>query len=137
MWARVAFPATAFVLGLVGTTLYGHWSDAFILTWPASLYVAFRLILAISVWAGLQPWSLRRRFWSGLSILGFLGLGYGYYKLCSATGYVMGWSFLVGFLPAMPAAVLAVKTRHRWLGWTADAMGFAVYFWCSGLLPGW
>ena len=54
-----------------------------------------------------------------------------------AIGYVMGWSFLAGFLSAMPIAVLAVKSRMWWLSWSAEAVGFAVYFWCSGLLPGW
>lgn len=136
-WARVAFPATAFALGLVGTTVYGRWADAFILTWPASLYVAFRLLLDVSAWAGLQPWSLRRRLWSGLAILTFGALGFGYYNLCLAVGYVMGWGYLAGFLPAMPFAVLAVKARRQWLSWPADVAGFAVYFWCSGLFPGW
>jgi hypothetical protein len=131
------FPATAFALGVAGTTVYGWWADAFILTWPAALYVAFRLLLVMSDWAGQQPWSLRRRLWSGLSVLAFVALCYSYYRLCVATGYVMGWSFLAGFLPAMPAAVVAVKSRRRYLAWTADVVGFVVYFWCSGLLPGW
>ena len=136
-WTRAAFPATAFTLGLLGTTIFGHWADAFVLTWPASLYVAFRLLLLVCIWAGLQPWSLRRRLASGIAILAFLGLCYGYYRLCTATGYVMAWSYLAGFLPAMPLAVLAAKTNRWWIRWLADAAGFAIYFWCSGLLPSW
>lgn len=91
----------------------------------------------MSVWAGEQPWSLRRRAATAIALLAFLSLGFGYYRLCIATGYVMAWSFLAGFLPAMPIAAIAAKTRRT--GWSriADAAAFAIYFWFSGLLPGW
>jgi outer membrane protein assembly factor BamB len=135
--SRNAFAVAAAILGAIGTTLYSRWADAFVLTWPASLYVAFRALLVVSVWAGVQPWSLRRRGATALALLAFVSLGYGYYRLCTATGYVMAWSFLAGFLPAMPFAAIAAKTRRRWLSRIADAVAFAIYFWFSGLLPGW
>lgn len=135
--SRRVFACTAFLLGALGTTIYSRWADAFVLTWPVCLYVAFRAMLIVSVWAGEQPWSLRRRAATGAVLLAFLTLAYGYYQLCVATGFVMAWSFLAGFLPAMPVAALAAKSRRRWLGWLADAVAFAAYFWCSGLLPDW
>jgi len=37
----------------------------------------------------------------------------------------------------MPAAALAVETRRCWLSLLAEGAAFAIYFWCSGLLPMW
>jgi outer membrane protein assembly factor BamB len=135
--SRVAFAGMAFVLGTIGTPLFSRWMDVFILTWPAALYVAFRILIAISAWAGNEPWSLRRRGATAAALVVFLGLGYGYFRLCSATGFVIGWSFLAGFLPAMPLAAFAAKTRLRWLAGVLDLAAFVVYFWFSGLLPTW
>jgi outer membrane protein assembly factor BamB len=134
---RGAFAATAFVLGLVGTPLFSRWAEAFVLTWPASLYVAFRVALAVADRAGSRPRTTRTRATSGGVTLLFLGLCLGYYRLCVVTGYVMAWGFLAGFLPAAPFAVVAVGANRRWVRTLADAAGFAVYFWASGLLPGW
>jgi len=134
---RLVFGLVSFALGLIGTKLYGHWADAFVFTWPVCMYVAFRTLLIVSVWAGEQPWSLRRRGITALALLAFLTLGYAYYRLCLATGFVMGWCFLAGFLPAMPVAAIAAKTNRRWLRFASDAVAFGIYFWCSGLLPAW
>jgi len=136
-WGRIIFAATAFLLGLAGTTLFGLWGEIFVLTWPASLYVVFRLTLAVSDWAGRRPRSWRNRLPSAAMAFAFIGLCYGYYKLCAAIGYVIAWGFLAGFLPAMPVAVVAIRGRRRRLCWLADGAGFAIYFWCSALLPGW
>lgn len=67
----------------------------------------------------------------------FLAACYGYYELCVAVGYVVAWSFLAGFLPAAPTAVVAARSRRWWLWLPAEGVGFAVYFWASALLPGW
>jgi len=136
-WAGVAFAVTAFLLGVAGTTLLGLWMDAFVLTWPASLYVAFRRTLAVILWAERQPMKRRSRWLSRVVTLLFLVLCYGYYSLCRAVGYLMAWGFLAGFLPAAPAALVATRGRSLWLRGLADAVGFTLYFWVSGLLPGW
>ena len=67
----------------------------------------------------------------------FIGLCYGYYRLCLAVGYAMAWGFLAGYLAAAPFAVLAAKSKRAWVRWAADGLGFAAYFWSSGLIPGW
>jgi outer membrane protein assembly factor BamB len=130
------FAALAFVLGLAGTTVYSSGADVCILTWPASLYVAFRLTLAVVVWAESQPAKNRPRLVSRGVMLLFLALCYGYYRLCLAVGYVMAWGFLGGFLPAAPFAIVATKARRRAVALLADAVAFTVYFWASGMLPG-
>ena len=136
-WGHVVFLTVPFLLGMVGTTIFSEWADTFVLTWPACLYVSFRTILALGVWAGNQPRTLRIRVRSGTALMVFLGICFGYYKLCAMIGYAVGWCFLIGFLPATPVAVLAAKQRRWWLRWILDTGGFTVYFWFSGLLPEW
>jgi hypothetical protein len=79
----------------------------------------------------------RPRLLPGAATLFFVLLCWGYYQLCLAVGYVMAWAFLAGFLPAAPAAVLAARGRRGWLCLLAEAAGFSVYFWISGLVPAW
>jgi len=93
---------------------------------PGEREVAFRPVLK------------RRARWTSLAALTiFLLLCFGYYRLCPAVGYVMAWTFLAGFAPAAPAAILATRTRRLWLRAAADLLGFAAYFWLSGMLPAW
>ena len=131
----VVFAAIAFALGVVGTTALGAWADTFALTWPVSLYVAFRGV----VWLGVNRESAGWRYQiaARLGLVLFAGLCYGYYRLCLAVGFAMAWGFLAGFLPAAPFAVFAAKTKRRGLRWPMEAIAFAVYFWSSGLTPGW
>jgi outer membrane protein assembly factor BamB len=136
-WASAVFVATAFVLGLAGTAMFGAWADVFVLTWPVSLYVAFRLTLAIGVRAEARKGEWRPRLAARGVLLLFLALCYGYYRLCLEVGYVMAWSFLAGFLPIVPIAVVAARTRRAWLRALADGAAFTAYYWLSGLLPGW
>jgi outer membrane protein assembly factor BamB len=138
-WAGVAFAAAATVLGLAGTSLFSALADTFVLTWPAALYTAFRVTLAVVSWAEAKPAKGRGRprLIARVVTLLFLASCYGYYRLCLEVGYAMAWTFLAGFLPAAPAVVVAVRARRWWLAAVADAIGFAVFFWTSGLLPGW
>jgi outer membrane protein assembly factor BamB len=136
-WARAAFAASAFLLGLAGTATLSTWADALILTWPVSLYVGFRLAVAAARQAGARPRD-RRVQWAARAVgLLFVGLCFGYYQACVAVGYLMAWSFLAGFLPAAPAAVVAARSNRAWVGFLADGVGFSVFFWAGGLLPGW
>jgi outer membrane protein assembly factor BamB len=139
VWAVVAFTTSAIVIGLAGTSLFSALADTFVLTWPAALYAAFRLTLGVVVWAEAKPGKGhgRPRLLARLTTLLFLAGCFGYYRLCLQVGYTMAWGFLAGFLPAAPAVVLAVRTRRWWLRLPAEAVGFAAYFWVSGLLPGW
>jgi len=91
------------------------------------------------VWLGIGRSSAgwRHQLMARLVLVLFIGFCYGYYQLCVAVGYAMAWGFLAGFLPAVFFAVAAVKARRTWVRWAFDGIGFAVYFWVSGLLPGW
>lgn len=135
VWARVAFLLAAFLLGAAGTTALGAWADRFVLTWPAALYAAFRVTIGVGVRSRRGSW--RARLAARLLLVAFAALCYGYYRLCLAVGYVMAWGFLAGLLPAIPFAVAAARAGNRWVRAAAEVLGFAVYFWASGLLPGW
>ena len=137
LWARTTFATAAFLFGLAGTTVLSMWTDAFVLTWPVSLFVAFRVTLGVVVWTEAQPPKLRPRWLSRMVTLLFLAICFGYYHLCLAVGYVMAWGFLAGFLPAAPAAILSVRARKPWLRPLADIVAFTVYFWVSGMTPAW
>ena len=147
-WLRIALPGeyltfwfTSFVLGLLGTTLYSAYWDTFVLTWPASLFVAYQMTIAAVICAERQPVTARARWISRLTTLVFLALCFGYYQLCKTVGVVMGWSFLIGFLPAFPMSTKAARHQNQrshllfQVFWTF--LAFLVYFWTSGLFPAW
>jgi hypothetical protein len=134
-WGTAAFVVGSLLLGLVGTSLFSVWADTFIFTWPASLYVAFRVTLAVVVRAEARSQEKWPRRLSRAVTLLFLAAGYGYYQLCLAVGYAMGWCFLAGFLPAAPFAVVAARARSWWIAALADGAGFAAFIWVAGLLP--
>jgi hypothetical protein len=128
-----AFGAVAFALGAAGTTTIGASADVFVLTWPVSLYVAFRAVVGL----GRSATAHRDRVLARLTLLAFVAGCYGYYRLCLAVGYAMAWGYLAGFVVALPFAVTASRVSDRRLRLVADAAGFTAYFWASGLLPGW
>jgi hypothetical protein len=130
------FAGAAFLLGLLGTTLVSPWANAFVLTWPVSLYVAFRGTLGVVAWVEAKPIASRPRWISRLATVAFVAICYGYYHVCLAIGYVMAWGFLGGFLPAAPFAVVAARVRNPWGWFLSEAVAFSVYFWASGLIPG-
>jgi hypothetical protein len=135
------FWALSLLLGLVGTTVFSGLTDSFILTWPASMFVAFQMTLLTISWAERQANRTKARWIARLVTILFLALCLGYYQLCKVLGIVMGWSFLIGFVPAWPFSVLAARSQYRqrtlWLQALWALLAFTVYFWLSGLLPAW
>src|SRR5262249_39488374 len=133
------FLGVAFVLGVLGPNVFSALLDRCLFTWPASLYVAFQVVMMVCCRA-LERRGDRRAGWlARLAILGFLLVGYGYFELCKAVGMFVAWGFLFGFPAAFPFAYLAAraqrKGRRSWVvaGWTL--LGFAAYFWsCQALL---
>jgi hypothetical protein len=129
----LVFVLTTFTFGAMGTTAIGYWLDTFAWTWPVSLYVAFRAVLALGFDRAAHGW--RRQLAGRSALLSFVAMCYGYYRLCVVVGYAMAWGFLLGFVPALPFAVLASRTSNARLRWLLDIVGFVVYFWASALFP--
>ena len=89
-------------------------------------------------WRKQQPDLNKSRRVSRLTLLIFLGVCVGYFELCKTVGLVMGWTFLVGFLPSWPFALQAarsLKQDRRWLQAFWSFLAFSAYFWSSGLFP--
>ncbi len=133
------FWGMAFILGFVGSNLFGTLWDSFLFTWPASLYAAFHLTLLACWWAEHHSSPTRARWWARLAILGFLLVGYGYFELCQTIGMFIAWSFLIGFLPGFPLTLLAVRAERKlqpcWVIALWTLLAFTVFFWsCQGLL---
>jgi len=135
------FWSSAFLFGLIGTSVFSEYWDTFVLTWPAALFVAYQV--TTTVIAGIERQTERRklRWLSRFVVLVFLGLCLGYYELCKMAGIVMGWTFLVGFLPASPFTLLVawsqVKRKSFLVQLVCALLAFTVYFWSSGLFVGW
>ncbi|MBA4191108.1 MAG: hypothetical protein C0467_24245 [Planctomycetaceae bacterium] len=134
-YGMAVFSLLAFVLGAVGTTAIGAWCDTFVLTWPVSLYIAFRGMIALGMDRTASGW--RHQVFARVALLLFIALCYAYYLLCMAVGYAMAWGFLGGFVPATPIAVIANRVGNQRIRWFLEVLGFAVYFWVSAFVPGW
>jgi outer membrane protein assembly factor BamB len=137
--ASLAFGSSAIALGVVGTTLYSELWDTFVFTWPATMFVAFQTMVQVGVTVGGQSTSSKWRWAIRGLMLAFLGLCVGYYFICRKLGIVVGWGFLLGFLPAFPASVLAARLEKKSMSAAAlvMALAFVLYFWGSGLLTMW
>jgi outer membrane protein assembly factor BamB len=133
--AGLVLAGTAFVLGLLGTTAFSLLADDLVLTWPASLYVAFRVTVGTITWAENQPDRRVPRRWSRAMGLGFFLLCLAYYQVCLLVGYVVVWCFLAGFLPGLPFVALAARQKRLPWALLLDTLGFTVFFWSAGLLP--
>lgn len=128
------FAMLAFGLGAIGTTLIGHFLDLFVWTWPVSLYVAFRSVVALGLGDKVTGW--RHEVIGRLALIIFMIFCYLYYRFCMAVGYGVAWGFLFGLLPVLPFTILAQKISpsSRW-HWCLEILAFVVYFWSSGLFP--
>ena len=129
------FAGFAFVLGAAGTTAIGATFGSFVLTWPVCLYATFRGVMSLGLNRAASGW--QHEVSARLMLVAFAGLCYGYYSLCMAVGYAMGWGFLGGFGVSWPLAWVAERSKSRTRRWLGEATGFAVWFWVSGLIPGW
>ena len=104
----------------------GYLGGPFVLTWPAALFAALQLTVVVVSWAERHSERRKARRWSRLAGVLFLVLCFGYYELCKKVGLATGWTFLAGFLPAYPFAVMAARRSWWWV-----VVGFAVYYWAS------
>jgi len=138
-WRRrvgcVVFWTAAFALGLVVTPLANRWSEGFVLTWPASIFVAHQVALG-SILGSKRPAGAVFPRWVGpFAAICLVLVCVGYYDLCRRLSLAPAWVFLMGFLPSWPLAVpLAhrlLRDRGVWINALWVILTFSLYFWAS------
>lgn len=143
-----ALSATFFWIGLVisgglGSVVVNRIQSDFIFTWPLALWGLMQFATDSSMSAAqLSPH--RRSAWRarGSILLFVAGCGL-YFHLCRRMGLATEWSFLMGFVTACPAAMIAMWFTARWNSWRpwlvvpGHVLGYTLYFWSSVALMKW
>ncbi|WP_197443046.1 outer membrane protein assembly factor BamB family protein [Lignipirellula cremea] len=107
---RAAFCGLSFLGGvLVGAPLSLAVED-FVFTWPVSLYVAFHAVVQQLRLPGQEPPTRRQRWRERLVVTGFLLVCAAYFFACRRLSLVTEWTFLSGFIAALPCCFAV-----RWL----------------------
>jgi hypothetical protein len=131
----LVFSGLAFVLAVVAMPFLNRGRSEFVFTWPVSLFIAFQITVIAILWSGEKLDHKKSRRISRLVGLLFLAICFGYYLLCRQLSLVIEWTFLIGFLPASPVAIVAARRLLRDprspLGFFWVFLAFAVYFWGS------
>lgn len=142
-WLEGAFWLAILLAGATGSALLHRFQDTYVFTWPLALWAAFQLAVSFSWNARQAPfWSLprARSYGVGLALLALCGL---YFHLCRWLGLAIEWSFLTGFIGALPAALVAAwlaakyRPRFAWqpaLGYLAS---FSLYYWTCIAFVAW
>jgi hypothetical protein len=142
-WRPASLPiflTLSFALGLLGPNLCSGLADTFLFTWPASLYSAFHGTVLACCSAEHNSSPRRGRWLARLAMVGFVLVGYGFFEMCKAIGMYVGWSFLIGFGPALPFTFLAVRAAAKqqlMLGTVWTLLAFAAFFWSAEGLMLW
>jgi hypothetical protein len=132
----------AFLLGLVGTTLFSRWANDFVFTWPACLFVSFLPVVSSVQFRRpkkTQP-APGGRLQSYLVVAAFLAVCGVYFLACRRLSLVFEWAFLAGFPAALPFALLSGWFANRSSRWrvagevAALAASFTAFYWSSVLL---
>lgn len=127
----------AILAGAVGSRLLHAWPTEYVFTWPLALWGAFQLTLTFSRSVPRERFISRERLLSYGVGAGFLLLCLLYFLLCRALGMAIEWVFLVGFIGALPAALLAQWLIHHDRWWSRALLSivyplsFSTYYWSS------
>lgn len=140
---RGVFWFTVCVVGLLGSPVLNAWQTEYVLLWPLVLWTTYQWTINTITWAESTSERRGHRWMSRGCGLLFLATCLMYFHLCRSLGYAIEWSFLIGFLPSFPIAVIAAKYlvgEKRWWILTdlmASTMSFSGYFWFSVIFIKW
>ncbi|MFH1265196.1 MAG: PQQ-binding-like beta-propeller repeat protein [Planctomycetota bacterium] len=137
--SRALYWFVAFLCGIAATAVINRLGDAFVFTWPASLFVAHQVTL-IAIF-GSRRHGRSTKSWLCPAAVGlmFLATCLGYFHACRTLGLAAEWLFLLGFLPswpiAIPAAIRLSGDVHPAEDLLFSLLSFSLYYWaCGGLL---
>jgi len=128
------FVVASLILALFGLPTLSALTGSVVFTWPVGCHAIFAALLAAETRTLAPP----RSRWKSLAPLFFFALFcLGYYSFCRQLYILIGVGFLVGFLPALPAARLFVRFWLERAGAVrivgAGLLSFSLYFWGSAL----
>ena len=108
-------------------------------TWPVCLFVAFEPVAAAVRTQRPPKRSSRERRLNGMRVLVFLSVCLVYFLLCRRLSLVFEWSFLIGFVGAIPFCRLQQRIQRdsRWsllLMPLTTGLAFTAFYIC-GVLP--
>lgn len=125
-----------FITATVATPGLNSWSDRFVLTWPAALFVSFWAVLMLGHTLRGRTLSWAEHVLARAGMLCFLGICLLYFLLLRRFSLPHEWVFLAGFLPLWwPTSRLAVATVRRGITFTIACgamLTFSAYFWACG-----
>lgn len=136
---RSIWIATAVLLGLVGTTVFGHWFQEFYFSWPIVLALVFESVvcrLQGRQLAEVEVSQVERPWLSRLLLIGFVVLCLGYFYLCRRLSLAFEWAFLFGFPTAIPFLWMVKRGVQRgepygWRQWAWSGFAFSAFYWAG------
>ena len=99
----------AFVAGALGTTMLSRWTGDFIFTWPVCLYVAIEMTTDVKYTRNLKHARRIQTLWGRIPLLLFIAVCISYFFLCRRLSLLFQWTFLAGFIGALP--LLWIRAR--------------------------
>jgi hypothetical protein len=139
IWPAIVFWTTVLIAGAAGSAVWNRWQADYVFSWPLALWAGFQIFVGFS-WStrGSRMWSWNRARCYGVGIAFVILCGL-YFHLCRWLGLAIEWSFLTGFLGALPFALIAAwidrpahprVTLGKAAAWAAS---FSAYYWtCVG-----
>lgn len=135
--ARRIWIVTALLLGVAGTTFFGHWFQEFYFSWPIVLALVFESVvcrLQERKPTGAEATQTERPWLSRLLLIGFALLCLGYFYLCRRLSLAFEWAFLIGFPTAIPFLWLVKREVQQgkpygWSQWASSGLAFTAFYW--------
>ena len=118
------------VVGVTGTSVFGHLLGIFYFSWPIALFVTFQFVVNTLNSKNSRSTPLVARLW----LVGFVAVCFGYFWLCRRLSLAFEWTFLMGFPAALPLLWFnkIVKENHRPYSlkeWAVSCLAFSLFYW--------
>lgn len=130
--ARTIFLTSALAMGLLGTTLVGHWLKQFYFSWPISLAVLFEVL--VCQLKSNDPAVKPRPLLARLMLVLFVAVCVGFFVLCRRLSLPFEWTFLLGFPAAVPFLLIVKRSVQRgepfsFKQWGLSLLSFTAFYW--------
>jgi hypothetical protein len=111
-----SYRVIAFFLGALGTTLLSQYQQEFYFTWVVCLYLTFEPVIGMLRKRKKDSLSVSQKWGERLMLIVFLAVCVLYFLMCKRLSLVFEWTFLSGFLGAIPFLLIKKKLPDKPLG---------------------